>query len=92
MLRISKTFEDNETITLRLDGRLDQASAAELEENVREHRNGKSRAIILDFAGVVFVDDAGVELLRRVKDRRTRITNCSLFVKALISDFLEEGE
>jgi anti-anti-sigma regulatory factor len=92
MLRITKIFEDNETVTLRLDGRLDQASMAELEENVREHRNGNSRSITLDFAGLLFVDDAGVELLRRVKDRRTRIINCSLFVKALISDFLEEGE
>jgi anti-anti-sigma regulatory factor len=84
-------MEDTETIRLRLDGRLDQASATELEENVREHRNGKSKAIILDFAGVVFVDDAAVELLRRIKDGGTQIINCSLFVKALISDFLEEG-
>jgi anti-anti-sigma regulatory factor len=91
MLRITQTVEDSETVRLRLDGRLDQASAAELEENVREHRNGKSKSIILDFAGVVFVDDTAVELLRRTKDGRTKIINCSLFVKALISDFLEEG-
>jgi len=36
--------------------------------------------LCLDLSGVSFVSRDGVELLRRLRDRRTRLLNCSRFV------------
>jgi anti-anti-sigma regulatory factor len=86
MLRITKTFEDQNSVDLRLDGRVAEATVGELEQAVAEHRNGQHKAIVLDFGGVVFISDAGIEILRKVKDKRVTIRNCSLFVKTLLGD------
>ena len=89
MLRITKTFEDQNSVDLRLDGRVDESTVGELQESVAEHRNGRHKAIVLDFGGVVFINDAGIELLRKVKDKRVTIRNCSLFVKTLLGDLID---
>jgi anti-anti-sigma regulatory factor len=89
MLRITKTFEDQDMVQLRLDGRVDESTIGNLEESVAEHRNGKHKAITLDFGGVVFINDAGIEILRKVKDERVTIRNCSLFVKTLLGDLID---
>ena len=88
MLRITKTFEDQNTVELRLDGRLDESTVGELAESVAEHRNGNDKAITLDFGGVVFINDAGIEILHKVKNERVAIKNCSLFVKTLLADLI----
>ena len=76
-------------VQLRLDGRVDESTIGNLEESVAEHRNGKHKAITLDFGGVVFINDAGIEILRKVKDERVTIRNCSLFVKTLLGDLID---
>ena len=91
MLRITDVFEDEQTISLRLDGRVDETTVAELEESILQHRNGKGKRITLDFAGIVFINDVGVDLLRKIKDDRIRIVNCSLYVKSLLGDLIEEN-
>ena len=91
MLRITKTFDDERTVHLRLDGRVDESMLSELEQSVLEHRNKRGKAITLDFSGVVFIDDAGVRLLRKMKHKKLKIVNCSLFIKTLIGDLIEEA-
>jgi anti-anti-sigma regulatory factor len=91
MLRITKTFDDERTVYLRLDGRVDESVLSELKQSVLEHRNKRDKAITLDFSGVVFVDDAGVKFLRKkMKHKRVKIVDCSLFIKTLIGDLIEE--
>lgn len=90
MLRITKTFADERTVQLRLDGRVDESMLSELEQSVVGHRNRRGKAITLDFSGVVFIDDAGVKLLRKMKNRNLKIINCSVFIKTVIGDLAEE--
>jgi anti-anti-sigma regulatory factor len=89
MLRITKTLEGKKTMRLNLDGRVDRSSMSELEASVIQYRNGGGKSVTLDFAGVVFIDEAGLTLLERLKDRRITIVNCSLFVKTLLGDLLD---
>jgi anti-anti-sigma regulatory factor len=62
----------------------------ELEQSVLAHRNQRGKAITLDFSGVVFIDDAGVKLLRKMKNKNLKIINCSVFIKTVIGDLAEE--
>jgi anti-anti-sigma regulatory factor len=91
MLRITKTFDDESKVQLRLDGRVDKSMLPQLEQSVVEQRNSRGKAITLDFSGVVFIDDAGVKLLKRMKHKKLKIVNCSLFIKTLIGDLIEEA-
>jgi len=68
-----------------------ESMLSELEQSVLEHRNKRGKAITLDFSGVVFIDDAGVRLLRKMKHKKLKIVNCSLFIKTLIGDLIEEA-
>jgi anti-anti-sigma regulatory factor len=63
---------------------------SELEASVVQYRNGGGRSVTLDFSGVVFIDEAGLRLLRKIKDDRINIVNCSLFVKTLLGDVLDD--
>ncbi|WP_245602433.1 STAS domain-containing protein [Solirubrobacter soli] len=55
------TFEG--VVTLRLDSGLFFATADALEERVRELTDGGTRALIVDFRGVNFIDSQGAERL-----------------------------
>jgi ABC-type transporter Mla MlaB component len=90
MLRITKILEDENTIRLSLDGRVDGSSMAELEASVVQYRNGGGKSVTLDFAGVLFIDEAGLKLLQKIKDHRITIINCSLFVKTLLGDLFHD--
>lgn len=89
MLRITKILEDEKTVRLRLDGRLDGSTLADLEAIILQSKNGRTKLITLDLAGVVFIDEASVKLLRKMKDQIS-IVNASLFVKTLIGDVLDD--
>lgn len=90
MLRITEILDDDGTVQLRLDGRVDESMVSELEQSVVEQRNKRGKAITLDFSGVAFIDDVGVKLLKRMKHKKLKIVNCSLFIKTLIGDLIEE--
>lgn len=85
MLRITKTFEDDSTITVRLDGKIISATAAELEEECRDYRNGGGKTLFLDFSGVTFIDDDGLGMLKKIKRRGITMVNGSPFVETLLS-------
>jgi anti-anti-sigma regulatory factor len=90
MLRITKTLEDEKTIRLSLDGRIDESSMSELEASVVQSRNGGGKSVTLDFAGVLFIDEPALKVLRKIKDHRLTIVNGSLFVKTLLGDLLDD--
>jgi anti-anti-sigma regulatory factor len=85
MLRITKTFEDDSTIAVRLDGKIISATVAELEEACRDYCNGGGQALFLDFSGVTFIDDEGLGMLKKIKRRGIAMVNGSPFVETLLS-------
>jgi anti-anti-sigma regulatory factor len=84
MFRTSETFEDEKTVTLRLDGRLIDAWVSDLEKLCLHYKDEKNKTVVLDFSGVTFIDNKGVRMLENIKDEKISIVNCFLFIKALL--------
>jgi ABC-type transporter Mla MlaB component len=87
MLRIS-TKTTARQITLTLEG---QITGRWLEELQRECDRAvmdaaPERRVVLDVAGVSWIDAAGVALVRDLLERRVAVANCSLYLTELLKD------
>jgi ABC-type transporter Mla MlaB component len=81
MLRIWQSEEEDSRTALRLEGRLGGPWVAEL-ERLCEDLLVSGMSVTLDLADVVFIDERGVGLLRRVSSRGATVTSTSPFVAA----------
>lgn len=86
MLRITKTFEDESTVILRLDGSLDSSTIAELEEEYEVYKQNPKKILLLDLGGITFVSHNGLKLLQKLKNAQVKLGNGSLFIETLLSD------
>lgn len=86
MLKITETFKDEKTVILRLDGKIVGTRVSELERLCLYYRDRENKTVVLDFSGVTFIDNGGVEMLESIKDKRMAIINCSLFIRSLLSN------
>ena len=68
MLRITENFENGHEVRLRLDGSLTTESYAELDKVFSRYHQGK-QMIILDMAGVSFMNDESAAKLARIQRR-----------------------
>ena len=84
MLRISESFENGKTVRLRLDGTLDTTSFLEVDAVCSHHRSEDGKVILLDLAGVVFMNDEAARKLAELRSERLRIINCSPFIETLL--------
>jgi anti-anti-sigma regulatory factor len=84
MLRITENLENGKTIRLRLDGTLNSLSLPELEEVCSRHQSGDGKVILLDFAGVVFMNSDSAKKLAELRGDRLKIINCSPFIETLL--------
>lgn len=92
MLRITEITEDDKTVTLRLDGKLISMCVSDLEKLCLHYRDEKNKTVVLDFSGVTFIDSNGVRMLEKIKNKRIRIINCSLFIAALLSNLINNNK
>jgi ABC-type transporter Mla MlaB component len=69
----------NQVCTLRLEGQLIGPWLKELERSCAEARTNGA-GLVLDLAGVSFIDNEGLALLRSLTDRAVILTNPSHFV------------
>ena len=84
MLRISESLENGNTVRLRLDGTVSAVSLPELEEICSRHQGTDARVILLDLAGVVFMNDEAAKKFVKLRSDRLRIVNGSPFIEALL--------
>jgi len=84
MLRITEKSEDGEILRVRLDGTINTDSYSELEKVFARYNGADGRTIILDMAGVDFMNDEAARNLIRVRSERVRIINCSPFIVMLL--------
>ena len=84
MLRITETSVDEKTVTLRLDGKVISATLSDLEKLCLHFRDRENKTVLLDFSGVTFMNNAGVKMLKRIKDERIKIVKASLFIETLL--------
>jgi len=85
MLRITKTFEDDLTITLRLDGKIIATTVPDLEELCLRYRGSPNKSVSLDFSGVTFIDNDALKTLKKIKTKGVAMVNGSPFVETLLN-------
>ncbi len=83
MLKISQTETPNQTLILKLEGRLVGPWVGEL-CRICEPLLAADRALKLDLAEVAYLDAEGVTALNSFKSRGVKLNNCSPFVEQQI--------
>ena len=84
MIHIEVQEQSSRRVVVKVEGRLteDQVSVLEAEgERLLE----ESAYLVLEVAGLRFVDDGGIELLRRWSDGRMSLRGASPFIDALLT-------
>jgi hypothetical protein len=92
MLRITEVSNDDEEITLRLEGKLVGAWIQELERLCLHYRDEENKSVMLDFSGVTFIHKKGVRMLESIKDERVKLINCSSFIQSLLCNSVINGK
>lgn len=83
MLRITEKKEGEKTKVLYLEGKICQDYVKELQVEIIKGIDTGER-VILDFAKVIFLDDEAARMIRRHKDTRLSLRNCSLFIRTAL--------
>ena len=84
MLRITCMNGNSHDRTLTIEGRIAGAEVAELSRAASVAFAG-STLLVLDMAGVTFIDRVGVELLHALGARGAVLRGCSTFVESLLN-------
>ncbi len=84
MLRITESIENGATVRLRLDGTVTADSFAELDRTCTHHLQHANGHVILDMAGVSFMQVEPAQKLARIRGNNLQIINCSPFIAALL--------
>jgi anti-anti-sigma regulatory factor len=87
MLKITENIENGKTVRLRLDGTLSNETLDELTHTFSLHRDGVGRTIILDMAGVDFMNEHAARELINMRSDHLTIINCSPFIATLLDTF-----
>jgi anti-anti-sigma regulatory factor len=85
MLRITENAENGKTVRLRLDGTVNSVSYVELEAACSRHQESAGKVILVDMAGVVFMNNEVASKLAGLRSEQLRIINCSPFIKTLLN-------
>ncbi|AGB03261.1 STAS domain-containing protein [Methanoregula formicica] len=85
-MEIKTTSKDNAT-TLSLNGRIDTATAPELEQAINKVIDGGQRKVLLDFAGVTYISSGGLRVLlataKKLKNPGDKFGICALTPEVL---------
>ena len=84
MLRITETVENGSVVKLRLDGTITLESFAEIDRTCAQDQSQPKRTVVLDMAGVTFMQTEPAQKLAQLKRDNLRIINCSPFIAALL--------
>jgi anti-anti-sigma regulatory factor len=85
MLRITENDDNGKTVRLRLDGTVNSTSYAELEAACSHHQETAGKIIVVDMAGVVFMNNEVASKLAKLRNEQLRIINCSPFIETLLN-------
>ena len=91
MLRITENDDNGKTVRLRLDGTVNSTSYAELEAACSHHQETAGKVILVDMAGVVFMNNEVASKLARLRTEQLRIINCSPFIETLLNTVEPSG-
>lgn len=80
--------ENDNQVTLILDGRLDTSVTPQTEKEVEPLFNFKNCEIIIDCSRLEYISSSGLRLLMAV-NQRCRANSCSLYIKGLKENVLD---
>ena len=83
MRRIDKVYENLFTVKLKLEGTLVGEWVSLLKEKILECLENNKK-VLLDFSELRFVDEHGMEMLKRMPSEKIEITNCPKFIEELL--------
>jgi len=95
MLKISGTTTEEQPIFLRLEGQVRGPWVEELRRACGRFlgQNGHNGTrLVLDLAGVSFIDGDGLALFRELTSHRVVVTNCSPFVAEQLKEVADVDE
>jgi ABC-type transporter Mla MlaB component len=84
MLRLTNVTTAPELIRLKVEGVITQTTLPVLGQELRRVLDEGAR-IQLDFRDVVYLDAAGLELLRRLPQDRIEIVDCTPLIRELLN-------
>jgi ABC-type transporter Mla MlaB component len=85
VLRISQIKDSDESIRLKLEGRLVGPWVEEL-RNQSERALSEVEDVTLDLEKLLFVDSSGAALLRELASRQVANVNCSTFISQQLKE------
>jgi anti-anti-sigma regulatory factor len=83
LLRITKISESAESVTLKVEGRIVTEWVTVLERESTAWLQEK-RAVQLDFSEVRFIDNHGVEMMKRITSEKLRCLNCPPLIEEIL--------
>ena len=83
MLRITVMSHTGEEVALKVEGWVSGVNVSLLEQ---EGARYTGKRLVLDLAGVQFIDEAGIALLRGWSGERLVLRGGSVFIRALLTD------
>jgi len=84
MLKITESFENGKTVRFRIDGSLTEAAFRDVESIFARHWEEDGHVLLLDMAGVVFMQPNVAQKLVNLRGEQLRIINCSPYIEALL--------
>ena len=83
MLRITKIEQNGSPVTLKLEGKLSDQWVALLEGECRALLRHK-KIVHLDFSGVDYMDERGVEMVRSLPHEHVKVLKTPSFIQGLL--------
>lgn len=80
--------EDDNSVTLILDGRLDTSVTPQTEKEIEPLYNYKDREIIIDCSRLDYISSSGLRLMMAI-NQRCRANHCDLYIKGLKEKVLD---
>ena len=85
MLRITRIGESLSLITLKVEGQIISEWVPILEKEALASLQNKEE-VVLDFSEVTFINQKGVEMLKKISAENIRIINCSPLIEGLLKE------
>ena len=80
--------EDDNSVTLILDGRLDTSVTPQTEKEIEPLYNYKDSEIIIDCSRLDYISSSGLRLMMAI-NQRCRANHCDLYIKGLKEKVLD---
>jgi len=88
---MSEVKTNSSKVIFELEGKITDSWVNELIKECQRVLTSQSE-IILDLAKVSYIDEQGINALKVLQQEKVKITNCSLFLSALLREILDSQQ